>query len=380
MFGARQLPQYPTFVLITPSFAKATAGKNSQSPIHHLTNHHSTNHHSTNHHMTNWGIIGLGKIARQFADDLRLLPNARLHAVASTSLERAGAFAAEFGATHAYGNYEDMVLCPDLDVVYVATQHPFHCENTLLCLENGLSVLCEKPFAMNFAEARRMVAAARRNRVFLMEALWTRFIPAIEQAFQMVEHGEIGTLHTIKADLGFKMPVSPESRVFNKNLGAGSLLDLGIYPALLALTFFGKPEAENISAVAAFTSTDVDESCAFSFQYPNGKLALCHSTIAANTSLGAHLYGTEGTIFLHPRWHHTQKITISRYDGRTETFRDLEFPYLGRGYSYEAAHVMQCLDNQLLESDIVPLEFTLDLVETLDAIREKIGLEYGNGL
>lgn len=326
--------------------------------------------------MTNWGIIGLGKIARQFADDLRLLPNARLHAVASTSAERASAFAAEFGAVHAFGRYEDMVLCPDLDVVYVATPHPFHCENTLLCLENGLPVLCEKPFAMNMDEARRMVAAARRNRIFLMEALWTRFIPAIEQVFQRVENGEIGTLHTIKADLGFKMPFDPQSRVYKKSLGAGSLLDLGIYPALLAVSLFGKPEPENICAAATFTSTDVDESCAFTFQYPAGRLAIGHSTIAANTSLGAHLYGTEGTIFLHPRWHHTQKLTISRYDGRQESFQDLEIPYVGRGYSYEAAHVMQCLDNELLESEIVPLELSLDLVETLETIRGKVGLVY----
>jgi len=326
--------------------------------------------------MTNWGIIGLGKIARQFADDLRLLPNARLHAVASTSQERADAFATEFGAAHAFGRYEDMIHCPDLDVVYVATPHPFHCENALLCLENGLPVLCEKPFAMNRTEARRMVAAARRNRVFLMEALWTRFIPAMETAIQLVEQGEIGELHTIRSDFGFKMPFDPNSRVFNKSLGAGSLLDLGIYPALLSLTFFGKPEAEHVSAAATFTATDVDESCVFIFQYPAGQLALGHSTIAANTSLGAHLYGTEGTIFLHPRWHHTQKLTISRYDGRQETTRDLEIPYVGRGYSYEAAHVMECLENGLFESEILPLEFTLDLVETLDVIREKVGLVY----
>ena len=221
-----------------------------------------------------------------------------------------------------------------------------------------------------------MVAAARRNRVFLMEALWTRFIPAIEQVFQRVENGEIGTLHTIKADLGFKMPFDPQSRVYKKSLGAGSLLDLGIYPALLAVSLFGKPEPENICAAATFTSTDVDESCAFTFQYPAGRLAIGHSTIAANTSLGAHLYGTEGTIFLHPRWHHTQKITISRYDGRQESFQDLEIPYVGRGYSYEAAHVMQCLDNELLESEIVPLELSLDLVETLETIRGKVGLVY----
>ncbi|MDX1911788.1 MAG: Gfo/Idh/MocA family oxidoreductase [Saprospiraceae bacterium] len=181
--------------------------------------------------MTNWGIIGLGKIARQFAEDLQRLPNARLHAVASTSTERATAFAQEFNATHAFGSYEEIVGCPDLDVVYIATPHPLHAENTLLCLENGLPVLCEKPFAMHYDEARRMVAAARRNRVFLMEALWTRFIPATETAINMVENGEIGRLHTIRADLGFNMPFNPASRVYNKSLGAGSLLDLGICPA-----------------------------------------------------------------------------------------------------------------------------------------------------
>ncbi|MBL7807876.1 MAG: Gfo/Idh/MocA family oxidoreductase [Saprospiraceae bacterium] len=324
----------------------------------------------------NWGIIGLGKIARQFADDLRLLPNARLQAVASTSMERAQAFAAEFGAAHAYGSYEEMLACPDLDVVYVATPHPFHCENTLMCLEAGIPVLCEKPFAMNQEEALRMVAAARRNRVFLMEALWTRFIPGNIRALELVEQGSIGALHTIRVDLGFRMPLDLNSRVFNKSLGAGALLDLGIYPALLVQTLFGKPDPENICAVAAFTQTDVDESCAFNMQYPNGKLALCHATIAANTSNTAHLYGTEGTLMLHPRWHHTQKLTLSRYDGRAESFEDIEVPYTGRGYHYEAAHVMQCLENGLLESDVVPLSFTLDLVETLDAIRGKIGLEY----
>lgn len=324
----------------------------------------------------NWGIIGLGKIARKFAEDLRLLPNARLWAVASTSQERAQAFAAEFGAAQAFGRYEDLARCQNLDVVYIATPHPFHHPHAMLCIENGLGVLCEKPFAMSLAEAQDMVSAAQRHKVFLMEALWTRFIPAFEKVVELVEQGAIGQLHTIKADLGFKMAMDPESRVYNKSLGAGSLLDLGIYPALLALTFFGKPDRANIHAAAAFTATDVDESCAFTFQYPSGQLAICHSTIAANTSLGAHLYGTEGSIFLHPRWHHTQKITLSRYDGRQETFQDLEFPYAGHGYSFEAAHVMRCLESGLLESPRVPLGFTLDLIETLDDIREKIGLAY----
>lgn len=326
--------------------------------------------------ITRWGIIGLGKIARKFADDLRLLPNAQLHAVASTSLERAQSFAADYGAPHAFGRYEDLVKCPDLDVVYVATPHVLHCENSLLCLENGLPVLCEKPFAMNSAEARRMVGAARRNRVFLMEALWTRFIPAVDHALHLVSEGAIGQLHTVKSDFGFILPFDPHSRIYDKALGGGSLLDIGIYPALLALFMFGKPAPEDILAAATFTRTDVDESCVFSFQYPQNKLALGHSTVAANTPVEAWLYGTEGTIYLHPRWHHAQKLTVSKYEGREETTQEIDMPYEGWGYAYEARHVMACLREGRLESDLIPLDFSLDLAETLETIREKIGLTY----
>ena len=324
----------------------------------------------------NWGIIGLGKIARKFAEDLRLLPNARLHAVASTSLERARDFAAGYGATHAFGRYEDIAKCPDLDAVYVATPHVLHAENTLLCLEHGIPVLCEKPFAMNLEEARQMVHAAHRNRAFLMEALWTRFIPAVDYALALAEQGEIGRVHTVKADFGYNMPFDPHSRVYNKALGGGSLLDIGIYPALLALFVLGKPLPEDILAAATFTQTDVDESCAFTFRYPGNQLAIGHSTVAANTPVEAWLYGTDGAIYLHPRWHHTQKITVSHYENREEIRREAEFPYEGWGYHFEAAHVMECVSNGLLESDRVPLDFTLELMETLDTIREKIELVY----
>lgn len=324
----------------------------------------------------NWGIIGPGRIARKFADDLKRLPNARLHAVASTSAERAAAFAAEYDAPHFFGRYEDIVRCPGLDVVYVATPHVLHTENTLLCLEHGIPVLCEKPFAMNSADARRMVASAHRNRVFLMEAVWTRFIPAVNHALELAGNGEIGTVHTVKSDFGFRLPFDPAHRIFNKALGGGSLLDIGIYPAFLSLLLFGKPAPEDVQATATFTSTGVDESCVFTFRYPGNSLALGHSTVAATTPVEAWLFGTEGTIHLHSRWHHTDRLTVSRYEGKGEVKRDLHIPYEGWGYSFEAAHVMECLEKQMLESDLLPLDFTLDLAETLDTIREKIALEY----
>jgi predicted dehydrogenase len=324
----------------------------------------------------NWGIIGLGKIARKFADDLKLLPNARLHAVASTSGERARAFADDYNVPHAFDSYEAIAQCPDLDVVYVATPHVWHCENTLLCLENKIPVLCEKPFAMNTAQARRMVAAARKNRVFLMEALWTLFIPAVKHACTLVEEGTIGEVHTVTADFGFHMPFDPKSRLFNKALGGGALLDIGIYPALLSLYMLGKPDAEDVTATATFSLTDVDESCVFTFKYPGNKLALGHATVVAHTPVEAMLYGAKGSIQLHRRWHHATRLTVKQYADGEQPGQVIDIPYNGWGYCYEAAHVMDCLDNDLLESNIVPLDFTLDLVETLDAIREKIGLEY----
>ncbi len=324
----------------------------------------------------NWGIIGPGRIARKFADDLRLLPNAKLHAVASTSAERAQSFANAYGAPYAYDRYTDIVNCHDLDVVYIATPHTLHTEHALLCLEQGIPVLCEKPFSMNAAAAKRMINTARRQRTFLMEALWTRFIPAFDHALTLAAQGEIGHVHTVTANFGFKMPFDATSRLFNKALGGGALLDIGIYPVLLALSVFGKPEPENVQAAATFTTTDVDESCAYSFRYGTQQLALGHATLAAHIPVDAAIYGTEGSIYLHPRWHHPSKLTIAKYEGRDEIKRDIEMPYEGWGYHFEAAHVMECLENGLLESDRVPLDFTLDLMETLDLIREKVGLEY----
>ena len=324
----------------------------------------------------NWGIIGPGRIAHKFASDLRTLPNARVHAVASTSTERARDFAGEYGAPHAFGSYVELMDCPGLDVVYIATPHALHCENALLCLEHGIPVLCEKPFAMNLTEARQMVHAAHRHRVFLMEALWTRFIPSMSHALELIAEGKIGEVHTVKSDFGFIMPFDPQSRLFNKALGGGSLLDIGIYPALLNLLIFGKPAPEDIQAVATFAASDVDDSCAFTFQYPGKRLALAHCTLRANTPVEATIYGSEGAIYLHPRWHHSKQLTISRYNDREEEKRIVDMPYEGWGYAFEAAHVMDCLEKEMLESDLLPLDFTLDLVETLDAIREKIGLEY----
>jgi predicted dehydrogenase len=324
----------------------------------------------------NWGIIGPGKIAGRFADDLQYVPNARLHAVASTNAERVQAFGNRYGVPHVYDRYEDILQCPDLDVVYIATPHTFHCQNTLMCLEAGLSVLCEKPFAINAADARRMVESARRNNVFLMDALWTRFIPATQKAFELIENGAIGAVHTVQSDFGFCQPFDPNSRLFNMGLGGGSLLDIGIYNVLLSLFVLGVPRKEDILATATFASTGADDSCVFIFRYDGDRLATGHSTIRSNTPTEATIYGTKGHIVFASPWHHTRRLTLVQYEGREQHRTDIELPHKGGGYQFEAAHVTGCLLQGKRESDLIPWSFSISLMETLDAIRMQAGLNY----
>ena len=319
----------------------------------------------------NWGIIAPGRIARKFAHDLQLAEGARLHAVASRSLERARAFAGEFGAHHAFGSYEELLDCPDLDVVYVASPHSGHLEHTLMCLERKIPVLCEKPLAISSGQARRMVEAARANDTFLMEAIWTRFIPAFEEALELLNDGIIGPLRTIRADFGFRAEFPPEHRVFNLALGGGSLLDVGIYPVYLALQCWGRPET--VKAVASFGPSGADESCAMLFGYDGGRLAILDSSIAVHTSTEAWIYGERGTMHLPSRFHHPSKIAVSYPDKPTEYFGH---PYVGFGYYHEIMEVGACLRAGERESRKLPLDFSLQLMEVMDEVRAKAGINY----
>ncbi len=329
-----------------------------------------------NHQSIRWGIVGPGKIARKFADDLRLVPGASLHAVASRSMERSQAFADAYGTPYAYDSYEALADCPGLDVVYIATPHSSHYENTLFFIQKGIPVLCEKPFAMDFRQAREMADLARQKGVFLMEAVWTRFIPATVKALEWIAEGRIGELRMVQADFGFKSAYDPHSRLYDKALGGGSLLDIGIYPVWLAVSLLGKPAAEHISAAATFSPGGGDESCSFSFVYENNCIATGFSTLIANTPIEARIYGEKGSILLHKRWHHTQQLSLSLYQDKDMLHENLVLPYEGWGYAYEARHVAECLSKGLTESPLQPLSTTLDVVETLDNIRRIIGLRY----
>ncbi|MGI4873849.1 MAG: Gfo/Idh/MocA family protein [Janthinobacterium lividum] len=320
----------------------------------------------------NWAILGLGTIARKFAQDLALVPQARLHAVASRSGAKAQAFAAEFGVPHAVGSYEDLLAVPGIDVVYIATPHSEHYAHTLLCLRAGLPVLCEKAFAQNAGQAQEMIQVAQARRVFLMEAFWTRFFPAIAQVLALVQAGHIGEVKHLVADFGFATSYQPEGRLFNPALAGGSLLDIGVYPLFISQLFLGVPSA--VGAVATPAPTGVDLSCALSLAYPGGATASLFSTLAADTDNRCILYGTKGKLQLLGRFYAPTGIQVQL--AGEEALHVFPAYTPGIGYHYEAAHVQDCLAQGLTESPLLPLAFSLELMRQLDAVRQQIGLRY----
>ncbi len=263
------------------------------------------------------------------------------------------------------------MTCPDLDAVYIATPHPLHCENTLMCLEHNIPVLCEKPFAMNSKEVRKMIGLAKFQKTFLMEALWTRFLPTTQKVLDLIAVGAIGDINTVKADFGFKANPDPKARLFNQGLGGGALLDVGIYPVFLACLLLGKPTS--ISAEASIGTTNVDENCGMLLKFKNNKLAILHASIISKTKTEALIYGDKGIIQIHGRWHEPTSITLYPEDGEPQ---DFFFDFDSNGYKYEILEVQSCLEKGLIESPEMSFDFSIDLMEVLDDIRMQAGIYY----
>lgn len=321
---------------------------------------------------TNWGILGLGNMARTFARDLQLVDDAIIDGVASRNEEKAKAFAHEFDATKFYGSYEAMAADPEIDVVYVATPHPMHFEISMLCLQHGKHVLCEKPMGMNAIEVKTLVEEARNRKLFLMEGIWTRFIPGTIKVLQLIEEDAIGDIISLQADFGFKSAYNPSSRLFSQELGGGSLLDIGIYPVYLSLLLLGMPS--EIKAMARMAPTGVDGFCAMLFDYTNKAKALLQSSFETNTPIEAAIYGSLGSLKMHGRFHHTRKISLYRQGAPDKT---IDIDYRGNGYVHEIEEVHRCLHNHWPESPLLPLQTSQDLISILDDVREAIGLRYG---
>ncbi|GAB3749491.1 Gfo/Idh/MocA family protein [Spirosoma pomorum] len=321
--------------------------------------------------MIRWGILGPGHIAHKFAKDLLTVPDAKLYAVASSDQQRADEFAREYDIPHAFGHYADLLTLPELDVVYVATRHIRHHDDAIMLLNGGKAVLGEKPFAMDLTQVREMVDTARSKQLFLMEALWSRFMPTVQKAREWVEAGAIGEVTGVRADFGFKAMFNPEGRLFDKKLGGGALLDIGIYPLFWSYFMLGMPQS--IKATATFGSTGVDEQIGMVVTYADGEIAVLDSTLRTKTPCEAYVYGTEGLIKVHGRWHESTSLTLERIGEVPET---LTFDRSSFGYDFEAKHVMDCLASGLTESPLWSLTDSLNLMTLLDQVRAEVGINY----
>ncbi|MGC9358300.1 MAG: Gfo/Idh/MocA family protein, partial [Anaerolineae bacterium] len=284
-----------------------------------------------------WGILSTGSIAHKFAEGLSQLPDAELIAVGSRRQETAEAFGEEHGVPHRHASYEALANNPEVDVIYIGTPHPFHKENSLLALRAGKAVLCEKPLTINAAEAEEIITVARDRGLFLMEAMWTRFIPAVVRVRQLLAEGVIGNIRLFQADFGFRADFDPKSRLFAPKLGGGALLDIGIYPISFASMILGTPT--QVTSLAHLGQTGVDEEAAILLSYPNGALAALLAAIRTATPTEATIMGTKGRIKVHSPFLHPHHLTLYS-EGKEEI---IDIPYEGNGYNYEAAEVGRCL-------------------------------------
>ena len=358
-----------------------------------------------------WGIMGTGRIAELFAQGLQHVSNAEITGAASRNKNNADRFAARFGVPRTYESYEELAAAADIDVIYIATPNTLHRDNALLCLKHKKHILVEKPFAINAREASEIIDEARRQRCFCMEAMWMRFLPAMQKARQIVDSGILGDIRILTADFGLARPYDASDRVFNRELGGGSLLDLGVYP--ISLSWYLMGAAESAIGSASMTPTGVDEQASVILNYPGGAKAICTSSLNALTPHEAVINGTHGRLKIHaPIWR-PSRLTVESFGapvkpgdqtgskGRLDdlknnplvgyakqTFdgivapalnnlrRGTAVPYVGNGYNYEAIEVNRCVAAGETESPIMPMRETLQIMEVMDSVRKTWNLEY----
>ncbi|WP_404433760.1 Gfo/Idh/MocA family oxidoreductase [Microbacterium lacus] len=318
-----------------------------------------------------WGILGPGGIARAFTSDLRTAGR-EVVAVGSRSAESAAAFASEYGILHAHGSYEELVADPDVDIIYIATPHPFHAEQAILALEAGKHVLVEKPFTLTAPEAARVRDAARERGLLAMEAMWTRYLPHMVRIRELVAEGALGEVRAVFADHTQKISSEPNHRLNALELGGGALLDLGIYPISFAWDILGAPTA--ISAHAHLGETGADIEVATIFTHESGALS---TTLSAARSAGpntAAIVGTEARIDIDRVWYSATSFRLVAPDGTV--LESFESAIDGRGMQYQAIAAEQYIARGLTDSDILPIDETVAIMGTLDEVRRLVGVTY----
>ncbi|ETX10958.1 dehydrogenase [Marinomonas ushuaiensis DSM 15871] len=318
-----------------------------------------------------WGIIGTGQIAHLFASDFCHVKAGELRAVASRDKVSADNFSAEFDIECAFVDYFSLINSHEVDAIYIATPHVYHYDLVKACILAGKAVLCEKPFTINETQSKELYDLALEHNVFVMEAMWTRFNPVIEQVLEWVEEGEIGTLHSIQASLSFLAPTDPSHRLMNIELGGGALLDIGIYPVFLAQLFFGKPDFIQNQAVIGDTDVDIFEQILLGWE--SGQLASLEASLISCNPNRAILSGSKGYIEIDSEWF---KAKSCRMVAANDQERAIAFDFPGNGYQFEVDEVNRCLEEGLIQSPNYSWQDSLELMATLDEIRQDMGLFY----
>ncbi len=317
-----------------------------------------------------WAIIGPGSIARTFAAALPMVAGAELVAVASRDLARAQAFASKHQARLAVDSIAAVAEADDIDAVYVATPHPHHCAPALTCLAAGKAVLVEKPLALNAAQVGSLIAASHRHRAFLMEAMWTRFLPAWRTAAEWIHTGRIGEPRLVSADFGFRCGWDPHSRLLDPALAGGALLDVGVYTLAAANAVFPGPPL-GVAGFAHLGATGVDEQSVAVLSWPGGRLARLAAAVRTATAGDCRIDGTEGSIHLPQFWRATRATWTS--GDKSEIF---DGPHESNGFEYQIREVHRCLADGLIESPVMPHADSLTIAGVMDALRRQWGLRY----
>lgn len=317
----------------------------------------------------NWGIVGLGNIAHQFAQDLMLAEDAIITAVASRNIEKAKDFASIYNYPKSYGNYDAIFEDKNVDIIYIATPHDSHAELTIKALQNNKHVLCEKPLALNYKDALQMIEASKENNKFFMEAFWTRFNPSLKEALHKIKNGEIGEVKYINADFAFAVQNLEGNRMTDLKLGGGALMDIGVYPLFLAYLILGIPI--EILAKSHFHKSGADIQTSIILQYKNAQ-AILHTSFMSSSNMKATISGTRGRINLNPKWFMAESYNLIQNDEKQTTI----FPTKANGYIYEIEECHKCIYENKIESSLWSHQNSLDLIKIVEAVKQQIGLEF----
>lgn len=319
-----------------------------------------------------WGIIGAGRISTKFATALVGMDNTKLAAIASRNMDNAKEFATKFGIEKSYGSYEDLVNDPEIDVIYIGTPNTEHKRNAELCIKNKKAVLCEKPFALNEKETKYLIELAKENQVFLMEAMWTKFLPVTQKVKEWMETGKIGNVLKLDINFGFQTKFDESSRLFNIDLAGGALLDVGVYPIAYSI-FLMNQFPKEIRSTAIVGKSGVDEQNAILFHFDNKVIATLSSAITAKVGQDAVIIGDNGRIVVPNFWMADQAFL---YNGDGNLLESFSEGARINGYEHEANEVNQCIMEGKIESDIVPLRDTLNIIKIMDTLRCEWGIKY----